>query len=119
LDGEGAVLVNSYRIKPAFLVRIGYIIVVTPDVIDLDWNEEFIVVKQDPREMSGAPDTGVINWYIIDIANYEPFASHLEPLSYHEYLEMRRALSVPSELGLLEPEQETWETYEHRHAEGD
>lgn len=97
----------------------GYITVVTPDVIDLDWDREFIVVKQDPREMPGVPDTGIINWYIIDIADYEPFASRLEPLSYEEYLEMRKVLSVSSKLGLLEPGQEPWEVYEHKYAKDD
>jgi hypothetical protein len=38
--------------------RSTYPYVVRSDVIDLDWNSEFIVVKQNPREELGEPDTG-------------------------------------------------------------
>lgn len=82
--------------------RSTYSRVVGPDIIDFDWNESFIVVKQNPREELGEPDAGVIKWYIIDVINRRTIGS----MSYLDYLKKREDLSVPNDLEMLEPEDE-------------
>lgn len=81
--------------------RSTYPYVVGSDEIDLDWNSEFIVVKQNLRDEPGEPDTGDTNWYIIDVVNQVTSG----PLTYAEYLLERTRLSVSDSLELLEPEQ--------------
>jgi hypothetical protein len=95
--------------------RSTYPYVVRSDVIDLDWNSEFIVVKQNPREELGEPDTGVANWYIIDVVNQVTFG----PYTYAEYIRERARLSVSDSLELLEPGQELWEGYRRKHRQED
>ena len=75
--------------------------IVRPDVIEYDWDETFIVVKQNPREDLGEPDTGVIKWYIIDIAHRRKIGG----MSYLDYLKKRMELSVPDELDMLAPDE--------------
>ena len=81
--------------------RSTYEYVVSPDVIEFDWDEHFMVVKQNPREDLGVPDTGVIKWYIIDIAHRRTIGG----MSYLDYLKKRIELSVPDELDLLAPDE--------------
>jgi hypothetical protein len=82
--------------------------IIGPEVVDLDWNEEFIVVKQIPWGKA------VTNWYVIEIDKHRPIGPKPAPLSYDEYLELRETLGVPSDLDLLEPDQESWVAYESR-----
>ena len=88
----------------SILMRSGrstYDYVVRPDVIEFDWDEHFMVVKQNPREEVGVPDTGIIKWYIIDIAHRRTIGG----MPYLDYLEKRIELSVPDELDMLAPDE--------------
>ena len=97
---------------------LGAIQVVGPEVVDLDWNEEFIVVKQVRGSGQNISHGAVINWYIIEVERHRPLGSKPEPLSYDEYLELGEALSVPDHLDLLEPDQGHWVAHESRRKQG-
>jgi hypothetical protein len=90
-----------------------YPYVIKSDVIDFDWDEQFIVVKQDPREHIDEPDTGVVWWYIVEIVGQRTHG----PFTYEQYVEKRTELSVTDELELLEPEEEPWEAFERKHGD--
>jgi hypothetical protein len=92
----------------------GTIQIIGPEIVDLDWNEEFIVVKQIRRDEQSTSDGAVINWYIIEVEKHRPLGSTPDPLSYDEYLETRKALSIPNDLDLLKPDQESWIAYKAR-----
>ena len=93
--------------------RSTYPYVVESDVIDFDWNKEFIVVKQDPREDIDESDTGVVQWYIVDAVSQRTYG----PFTYEQYIEKRTELSVSNSLELLEPGEEPWEAFKRKHGE--
>jgi hypothetical protein len=97
----------------------GVTTVVCPEVIDLDWNEEFIVVKQIVSDNEQIPfQSPGTYWYVIEVENHRPFGPKPAPLSYNEYLELRESLSVPQDLDFLKLDQEPWTAYKARRKKG-
>ncbi len=70
--------------------------IVGPMVDAYGWNDDFIIAKQHPNpDLDSADvDTGVTNWFIVEV---ETGTVH-GPLSEQEYVELRDELGVPSEL---------------------
>jgi hypothetical protein len=83
----------------------GYEWVVRPRVIEVDWDENYIVAKRDLRtdrrraDDENEEDAEWIRWYIIDVQN----ETRHGPFSYESYLEQREELKIPAELELQEP----------------
>lgn len=82
-----------------------YSIYNTYEVIDVDWDSEFMVIK------TRQPDEITLNWHIINIASEEI----LGPFSYEEYLLQRQNLSISEQINLLEPEKGDFEIYGQKH----
>ena len=64
------------------------------------WNSNFIIAKQHPTKdiMEPTIDTGITNWFIIQVSTGEVYG----PLSEQEYTKLREELDVPTELTFTE-----------------
>ena len=72
--------------------------IISPQIIDSDWNNDFIVAKRDADDLTDIPDD--IEWYIIDVKKQTVYG----PYHFDEYIDKRNELLVPSNLELLKPE---------------
>lgn len=75
-----------------------YTHVISPQIIEIDWNEDFIVVKRDADDMTDFQED--IEWYIIDVSTQTVHG----PYQYSRYVQKRDELLVPSELEFLGPQ---------------
>jgi hypothetical protein len=71
--------------------------IISPQIIDTDWNDDFIVVKRDADDLTDIPEN--IEWYIIDVQGQIVYG----PLQFDKYIDKRNELSVPRDLELLSP----------------
>jgi hypothetical protein len=74
-----------------------YTHVISPQIIEADWNDDFIIVKRDVDDLTDSPED--IQWYIIDVQEQVVYGAY----SFDEYVQKRNELSVPKELKLLSP----------------
>jgi hypothetical protein len=72
--------------------------VISPQIIDSDWNDDFIVVKRDADDLTDRSED--IEWYIIDVKRQIVYG----PYIFIEYIDKRDELSIPNDLELLSPE---------------
>jgi len=75
--------------------------VVLPNVIEIDWNNNFIVAKRDNEDFDyGRVEDlpGGLEWYIIDVKDHNVWGPYL----YDDYLNKREEIPVPPEIDLLE-----------------
>lgn len=72
--------------------------VISPQIIDSDWNDDFIVVKRDADDLTDRAED--IEWYIIDVKRQIVYG----PYIFIEYIDKRDELSIPNDLELLSPE---------------
>lgn len=75
-----------------------YEVVVPNEVVEIGWNDEFVLAKQHPRDYPEPADTAITNWYIIDVTTDKVYG----PLSYEQFLEKKLELSVSSEIELMD-----------------
>lgn len=71
--------------------------IISPQIIDTDWNDDFIVVKRDADDLTDIPENS--EWYIIDVQGQIVYG----PLQFDKYIDKRNELSVPRDLELLSP----------------
>ena len=71
---------------------------VPDEIVEIGWNDEFILAKQHPRDYPEPATTNVTNWYVIDVVNGRVYG----PLSYEKFLDTKLKLSVPSTIQLSE-----------------
>ncbi len=74
-----------------------YECVVPNEVVEIGWNDEFILAKQHPREYFEPANTAITHWYIIDVKNERVYG----PLTQPQFLEKKRELGVPQEIELV------------------
>lgn len=86
----------SYRLESG-----SFIGVVEPTVFAIGNNDEFIIVKQHPREFGKDIDKTVVNYFIVPIknkSNIRPEDNKLGPFTREEFLIKRKELQIPADL---------------------